>query len=111
MTIRNYKKAYWIGKDSFGKMIYSGDIVEVWIPHETQKPHQSRVLWNRIDGAFIEAHPAHILIHSGVHHRDLRSYLNQQPMPIWGYDNEDDEGTIMGYKQGYVKKVKSFYTE
>jgi len=43
MTIRNYKKAYWVGRDSYGKMIY-------------------------------------------------------------------DEGTITGYKQGYVKKVKSFYS-
>jgi hypothetical protein len=113
MTIRQYKKDFWIGRDSFGKMIYMNDTVEVWIPYETHTPHQSKVLWDRMDGAFIEAHPAHIKMHEGVHHRDLRSYLNQDPMPVWGYEteNEDEEGTIMGYKQGYVKKVKSFYTE
>ena len=58
MTIRNYKKEYWVGKDSFGKMIYAGDTVEVWLPWETRSSHQSKVLWNRIDGAFIESHPA-----------------------------------------------------
>ena len=110
MTIRNYKKAFWIGKDSYGKMIYAGDTVEVWLPWETRSPHQSKVLWNRIDGAFIEAHPAHIKMHEKVHHRDLRSYLDTEPLPIWSYD-ENDEGMISRYQQGYVKKVKSFYTE
>ena len=110
MTIRNYKKMYWIGRDSFGKMIYSGDTVEVWLPWETGTPHQSVVIWNRMDGAFIESHPAHNAIHGKVHHRDLRSYLNTPPVPTWSYE-ENDEGTIVGYKQGYVKKVKSFYTE
>lgn len=111
MTIRNYKKEFWIGKDSFGKMIYAGDTVEVWLPHETRGPHQSKVLWNRMDGAFIESHPVHNnAIHGKVHHRDLRSYLNTEPVPIWSY-KENDEGTMVGYKQGYVKKVKSFYTQ
>ena len=110
MTIRHYKKAYWIGRDSFGKMIYDGDTVEVWLPWETGSPHQSKVFWNRMDGAFIESHPAHNAIHGRVHHRDLRSYLNTEPVPTWSYE-ENDEGTIVGYKQGYVKKVKSFYTE
>jgi hypothetical protein len=111
MTIRNYKKAYWIGKDSFGKMIYAGDTVEVWLPWETGSPHQSKVLWNRLDGAFIEAHPAHNAIHKKVHHRDLRSYIGTEPVPIWHYEDDKDEGTITGYKQGYVKKVKSFNTQ
>jgi hypothetical protein len=110
MTIRNYKKAFWIGKDSFGKMIYAGDTVEVWLPWETRSPHQSKVFWNRMDGAFIEAHPAHNKMHEKVHHRDLRSYLDTEPLPIWSYD-ENDEGMISRYQQGYVKKVKSFYTE
>ena len=109
MTIRQYKKEFWIGRDSFGKMIYLNDTVEVWLPWETGTPHQSKVLWNRMDGAFIEAHPAHIRIHGSPHHRDLRSYLNTEPVPIWSYE-EDEEGIITGYKQGYVKKVKSFYT-
>ena len=108
MTIRNYKKEYWIGKDSFGKMIYAGDTVEVWLPWETRTPHQSIVHWNRVDGAFIEAHPAHIRLEQKPHHRDLRSYLNTEPIPVWDYE-ENDEGTIVGYNQGYVKKVKSFY--
>ena len=42
MTIRNYKKAYWVGRDSYGKMIYDGDTVEVWLPWETGTPHQSQ---------------------------------------------------------------------
>jgi hypothetical protein len=109
MTIRNYKKAFWVGKDSFGKMIYAGDTVEVWLPWETRSPHQSRVLWNRMDGAFIESHPAHNAIHGKVHHRDLRSYLNTEPIPVWNYD-DDEDGVITGYEQGYVKKVKSFYS-
>ena len=110
MTIRNYKKEYWVGKDSFGKMIYAGDTVEVWLPWETRSSHQSKVLWNRIDGAFIESHPAHINLNGGMKHRDLRSYLNTPSIPIWNYD-EDEEGVISGYEQGYVKKVKSFYQQ
>ena len=111
MTIRNYKKAYWIGKDSFGKMIYWGDTVEVWLPGETRSSYQSTVFWNRMDGAFIESHPTHNALHGKVVHRDLRPYLNQEPVPIWHYEDDDDKGTIIGYKQGYVKKVKSFYKQ
>jgi hypothetical protein len=109
MTIRNYKKQFWVGRDSFGKMIYAGDTVEVWLPWETRSPHQSVVIWNRMDGAFIESHPSHNAIHGKVHHRDLRSYLNTPAIPVWNYD-EDEEGVITGHEQGYVKKVKSFYS-
>lgn len=108
MKIQQYKKEYWIGKDSFGKMIYVGDIVEVWLPWETRTPHQSEVLWNRMDGAFIESHPAHIKINNSSKHRELRSYLGTSAILIWNYD-KDEEGIIVGYEQGYVKKVKSFY--
>ena len=108
MTIRNYKKAYWIGKDSFGKMIYAGDTVEVWSPMETRSPHQSVVLWNRMDGAFIEAHPAHIKMEGKPHHRDLRYYFDDTSIPIWEY-NPDGEDRIIRHEKGYVKKVKSFY--
>ena len=111
MTIRNYKKAYWICKDSFGKMIYAGDTVEVWSPMETRNPHQSKVLWNRIDGAFINAHPAHIKMHNEPHHRDLRYYFDDTLIPIWDWDEETEKDYIARYEKGYVKKVKSFYTE
>jgi hypothetical protein len=62
-----------------------------------------------MDGAFIESHPSHNAIHGKVHHRDLRSYLNTPAIPVWNYD-EDEEGVITGHEQGYVKKVKSFYS-
>lgn len=110
MTIRNYKKAFWIGRDSFGKMIYAGDTVEVWSPMETRTPHQAIVLWNRMDGAFIEAHPSHIKIEKEIHHRDLRYYFDDTPIPIWEY-NPDGEDKIVRYEKGYVKKIKSFYHE
>ena len=89
MTIRNYKKEFWIGKDSYGKMIYAGDTVEVWLPWETGTSHQSKVIWNRLDGAFIESHPSHNAIHGKVHHRDLRYYLNTPPIHTWSYEEDE----------------------
>jgi hypothetical protein len=106
MTIRQYKKKYFICKDDFGKVIYLGDTVEVWMPCEA-KPYQSCVYWNRLDGAFIDGHPGHVKMgHSK--HRSLNQFFmrNNPPVPI--YDSFDDDAVPTWY-QGYVKKVKSFY--
>ena len=108
MTIRQYKKKYFICKDDFGKMIYRGDTVEVWSPGET-KANKSVVYWNRLDGAFIDAHPGHVKL--GIsRHRNLSGFFirNNPPVPI--YDSFDDDAEPTWY-QGYVKKVKSFYQE
>jgi len=106
MTIRQYKKKYFICKDDFGKMIYLGDTVEVWMPCEAS-PYQSCVYWNRLDGAFIDGHPAHIRMGHGSH-RTLSHFLkcNNPAVPV--YESFDDDA-IPVWKQGYVKKVKSFY--
>ena len=105
MNLRLYKKRYAICKDCQGKMIYWWDLVEVWNPVETRTPHQSRVYWNMLDGAFIEQHPSHQK-NNKIYHRSLNEYLNQDKIPLW-----DEDGELIGYQLGYVKKVKSFYNE
>lgn len=104
MTIRQYKKKYFISKDDFDKMIYLGDTVEVWSPGET-KAYKSVVYWNRLDGAFIDGHPGHIKMGLSKH-RSLSGFFirNNPPVPIYGYDNDE-----VTWCQGYVKKIKSFY--
>ena len=106
MTIRQYKKKYFICKDDFGKMIYLGDTVEVWMPCEA-KPYQSCVYWNRLDGAFIDGHPAHVKMGISIH-RNLSNFLMKNNPPVPVYDSFDDDA-VPTWKQGDVKKVKSFY--
>ena len=108
MTIRQYKKKYFICKDDFGKMIYRGDTVEVWSPGET-KAYKSVVYWNRLDGAFIDSHPGHVKL--GIsRHRNLSGFFirNNPPVPI--YDSFEDDAELT-WQQGYVIKIKSFYQE
>lgn len=107
MTKRQYKKRYAICEDDNGKMIYVGDTVEVWSPMETNKPHQSKVYFNMLDGTYIEDSPSHDFLNNGKRgYRGLRDYLNQKEIPIHYYGVEEPI-----YKKGYCIKVKSFYEE
>ena len=65
-----------LGKDNNGNIIYPHDFVKVHTPHETTTAHCSQVYWNALDGAFISAHPAHILIESNLH-KELSIYLKK----------------------------------
>jgi hypothetical protein len=106
LTIKQYKKKYFICKDDFGKMIYLGDTVEVWIPCET-KPYKSVVYWNRLDGAFIDSHPGHVKLGISSKHRNLNEFFMRNNTPVPVYNSYDDSEPTL--QQGYVKKVKSFY--
>ena len=103
MNKRTYKKLYKICKDDFGKTIYAGDTVELYMPHELRTTWESKVFWNMLDGAWVNAHPSHIKMDLGKD-RDLRDYLNQKATPFY---NGDDE--IVEWKKGYCKKVKSVF--
>lgn len=74
MTIRQYKKKYFICKDSNGKNLYVRDIVSLNISHETSTRYESMIYWNMLDGAFVDSHPAHIKIESSKY-RNLRDYI------------------------------------
>lgn len=107
MNKRQYKKKYAICEDDNGKMIYAGDTVELWIPMETKKPHQSIVYFSMLEGAYVEDSPAHDFMNGGKRgYRNLSWYLNQETFPIYTYGVEEPE-----YKKGYCIKVKSFYEE
>ena len=104
MKIRQYKKKFAICKDDNGKVIYKGDIVEVWLPHETNKGHISRVYFNMLDGAFIKGSPAHSFMNEGREsYRKLRDYMNQESVPISTFGIDEPTHT-----KGYCIKVKSF---
>lgn len=77
MNIRQYKKKYYICNDDLGSKLYVGDIVEIHNDMETKTSHQSKIMWNMLDGAFINSHPVHISMKSSVH-RGLRGYLINQ---------------------------------
>lgn len=103
-SIRQYKKKFAICRDDNGKMIYKGDIVQLWLPIETNTPHVSRVYHNMLDGAFVNGPKAHAFMNGGKpQHRSLRDYMNQEPIPIheWGVDEPT-------YQKGMCIKVKSF---
>jgi hypothetical protein len=89
----------YICKDSNGKKIYSGDIVELYMPWEMHSPWKSEVYWNPLDGAFVDAHPGHVKMKLSFH-RSLREFLFREPMKI---ENEDNEIEIL---EAYCKKVK-----
>ena len=99
MKYRNWKKYwkshYFITKDDFSNKIYAGDTVELYMPFETKSPWQSEVYFNRLDGAFVDAHPAHIAMGLSTH-RSLKDFLNQ-------------ELNSFSKTKGYCKKIKSFY--
>ncbi len=54
-----HKLKYYLGEDSVGNKLYAADEVELTMPFETKNPWKSRIHWNAIDGAFVDAHPVH----------------------------------------------------
>lgn len=70
-----------ICKDSFGNRIYPGDIVELFIGFETHTPWESEVYWNMLDGAFVNSHPAHIIMGLSTH-RNLRDFINKEDVEV-----------------------------
>jgi hypothetical protein len=79
-SVRKYKKAIkkqrcYICRDDYGRKIFVGDTLELQISHETRTSYKSEVYFNMIDGAFVDAHPAHIKMGLSTGHRNLRDYL------------------------------------
>jgi hypothetical protein len=71
---KEHKKKYLIGEDSFGNKLYVGDEVELEMTWEVSSKWRSKIYFNMMDGAFIDAHPAHISMKLSVH-RDLREII------------------------------------
>ena len=88
-----------ICNDSFGNRIYPGDIIELFIGIETRTPWKSHVYWNMLDGAFVEAHPAHKAMKLSTH-RNLRDFLGKEDIRM-----SNENGNIEVLKT-YCKKVK-----
>jgi hypothetical protein len=101
LTIKEYKKRYFLCKDDFGKKLYPGDIVEIYLPSEIGSTWTSEISWGALTGAWVESHPTHKKLSNNPNkQRHLYELLNQHEVTI--YDGD--------YKQikGYVKKIKSF---
>lgn len=88
-----------ITNDSFGQRIYPGDTVELFMGIEMRTPWKSKVYWNMLDGAFVDAHPGHRKMGLGVH-RSLREFIGQEDIKVY---NENDELVTL---KTYCKKVK-----
>ena len=73
MTLRQYKKKYFICYDDNKKKIYVGDTVELQISHETNTSYKSIVYWNMLDGAYVDCHPAHKTLNNK--NRKLSDYI------------------------------------
>ena len=71
---KRHKLKYYLGEDSVGNKLYAADEVELSMPIETRTPWKSRIHWNPIDGAFVDAHPAHKQMGIG-NDRGLRQIL------------------------------------
>lgn len=104
MTIKEYKKRYYICEDDFGNKLYAGDTVELYSPMELKTSWTSKIYWSVLYGACVDSHPTHKIMHNNPDkQRHLYTLLNQEPWIIW--DTKDNcEKT---YK-GYCKKIKSF---
>jgi hypothetical protein len=98
--MRNKKNKNYICNDSFGRRINVGDTVELMMGIEMHSSWISKVYWNMIDGAFVDAHPGHRKMGLGVH-RSLRDFLNREDIKI---SNQD--GGIETVKT-YCKKIKT----
>ena len=97
--MRNKKKIY-ICNDSFGSRINVGDTVELMMGVEMSTSWTSRVYWNMLDGAFVDAHPGHRKMGLGVHRR-LRDFLGKEDIEV----NVIGGGTEM--MKTYCKKIKN----
>lgn len=93
--MRNKKNKMYICNDSFGSRINVGDSVELLMETEMGTSWVSKVYWNMVDGAFVDAHPGHIKMKLGVH-RNLREFLGVETIT-------DFEGNPV---RTYCKKVK-----
>lgn len=93
------KNKLYICNDSFGSRINVGDTVELSMPWEMKTTWKSKVYWNMVDGAFVDAHPGHVKM-GLVNYRNLREFLDREPMRI---DNGKDEIELLKI---YCKKVK-----
>ena len=103
MNIRQFKKKYYLCKDDFGNKLYPGDTVEILLSIGNKHPYQSKIYWNMVDGAFIDASPTTIFVNDGRKtHSSLRSVLNQEPFYYNQYDSDE-----MVAQYGYCKKIKS----
>lgn len=106
MKLRDFKKRYFLGKDDFGNNLYPGDLVELWVPIETRHPYTTEIHWNMIDGAFVDGHPAHVLLGHNESRR-LSSFIDRKPI---SYHREYEDGsTKLVTEKGYCKKVKSVW--
>ena len=102
MTIKEYKKRYYICKDDFGNKLYAGDTVELYCPIELSTKWVSKIHWNMLYGAYVDYHLAHKKIFNDVDkQRPLYTLLNQYESQIY-----IDSDSIK--VKGYVKKIKSF---
>jgi len=79
--MRNKKNKNYICNDSFGRRINVGDTVELMMGIEMHSSWVSKVYWNMIDGAFVDAHPGHRKMGIGVH-RSLRDFLGKEDFEV-----------------------------
>jgi hypothetical protein len=93
------KNKLYICNDSFGSRVNTGDTVELYIPWEMKTTWTSKVYWNMLDGAFVDAHPGHVKMGLGGH-RNLRDFLDREPIRT---ENQDGEIEVL---KTYCKKVK-----
>lgn len=75
-------------KDANGKNIYPGDTVELFIGMEMKSSWKSKVFWNPLDGAFVNAHPGHVKMKLAKH-RDLRSFIDVNPVTVKDIEGKD----------------------
>lgn len=103
MNKRQFKKKYLLCKDSFGKNLYAGDTVEIYVPMEMRSSWQSQIAWDMLHGAWVDCHPGHVKMGLG-RMRELYSLLEPITIPIFIYGKEEPE-----YKTSYVKLVKHLW--
>lgn len=97
--MRNRKNKTYICNDSFGSRINVGDSVELLMEMETKTSWVSKVYWNMVDGAFVDAHPSHKKMGLSFH-RNLRQFLDREDIET--FDIDDNPVTL----KTYCKKVK-----
>jgi hypothetical protein len=77
------RKRLLLGKDDNGQKVYPYDFVRLQMDCETRTSYCSRIYWNNLDGAFVDSHPAHILLNGRNNYRNLRDYLGKKDVSLY----------------------------
>jgi len=78
------RKKLFLGKDDFDQKLYPGDFVELSINIEMRTPWVSRIWWDALHGAYVDAHPGHIAMKLSTTRELSYFFRKKYDIPFFG---------------------------